>query len=504
MVREQILKELENIIGIDYKYEDLYLEIELEIDKLSGVTQESIDFNFILNNCENLLINKTKDFKLASWWFYSNFKINGIEGILYAIDCYIEFIEKYYLSFYPKTKKSQTNIIEWIENILQRDIENSEVLKKEIKGNIVLNESFIKLSEAFSKINTEKLNYFKTLQELTKKNILEIVEEKEEIIENPIKEEKTDDLSEINQIQEKYEFEIIDDFSANKALKELKKDSSKLLEYYKENSFLDKKIFRINRFISWLEIDDLPMTNGKKSSIYPPSIEDLEQIENLHKQQDYKKLINLSEDILKDCPFWLDGHYYSYQSLKSLNLKKEANEIKNALLYFLKTNDGLLNITFIDETPFASAKTKTWIEKEVNNNTKIEEKSIETSNDSLDFFAKIDNLIDDNNIKEAMKLFELEIQSTLNMEDKFNLKLRFAQISIENSKKDIGKIFLEELLKDIKYFKLEKWNSKLCSNVYSLILNNFTKYEFEEDKLQNLFSKLCKIDINKAYEINLN
>ncbi|WP_198306333.1 type VI secretion system ImpA family N-terminal domain-containing protein [Arcobacter vandammei] len=103
MVRESILEELfGTIVGKDCKYEDRYLQVELEIDKISSVTQEMCNFRQIIENCEYLLSNETKDFKLASWWFYANFKMNDIKGLEYSIDCFINFIDKFHTSFYPK------------------------------------------------------------------------------------------------------------------------------------------------------------------------------------------------------------------------------------------------------------------------------------------------------------------------------------------------------------------------------------------------------------------
>lgn len=109
MIRKSILQEINDIVGKDCKYEDSYLNIEIEIDKISSVTQDTCDFRTVLSECETLLSKDTKDFKIATWWFYTNFKINQIEGLKYSIDCFIEFINKFYTSFYPKSKISNTN-----------------------------------------------------------------------------------------------------------------------------------------------------------------------------------------------------------------------------------------------------------------------------------------------------------------------------------------------------------------------------------------------------------
>lgn len=44
MIRKSILQEINDIVGKDCKYEDSYLNIEIEIDKISSVTQDTCDF----------------------------------------------------------------------------------------------------------------------------------------------------------------------------------------------------------------------------------------------------------------------------------------------------------------------------------------------------------------------------------------------------------------------------------------------------------------------------
>lgn len=65
MIRKSILQEINDVVGKDCKYEDSYLNIEIEIDKISSVTQDTCDFRTVLSECETLLSKDTKDFKIA-------------------------------------------------------------------------------------------------------------------------------------------------------------------------------------------------------------------------------------------------------------------------------------------------------------------------------------------------------------------------------------------------------------------------------------------------------
>ncbi|QKF73945.1 type VI secretion system, baseplate protein [Aliarcobacter faecis] len=505
MVRESILEELSGtIVGKDCKYEDRYLQVELEIDKISSVTQEACNFRQIIENCEYLLSNETKDFKLASWWFYANFKMNDIKGLDYSIDCFINFIDKFHTSFYPKLNNSKLNIIDWLESNFSKDFENSLDLKNSIK-NTNLYEKFLTLSSVFVKVTKEDREYFKDVKKFLQPSILEIVEKLEEKKENIVEVTEKNIKEEIpKQNSELQIVEITTEFEANKVLRNLRKSAYLLSKYYRKNDFSNFKSLRISRFLFLLDFEDIPASNGKRTAIYPPLITEIDLVESLIKQNKNAEALILAEEILEDCPFWIDGHFYTYQALKNTNFHRQAEEVKSNLIHFININKQILNLTFIEDTPFVSIKTKNWIEKEkkekelqvVNQNIEVKEES--------NFFEKIDNFISDNNINEAIKFFEEKISLSKNFEEKFNWRLKFSEFAIGIGKKDIAIIFLEELIKEIEFFNLLDWNSKLASKVYVLVLSNFSYLEYEQEKIKNIYKNLCKIDINSAFELNLN
>lgn len=89
------------------------------------------------------------------------------------------------------------------------------------------------------------------------------------------------------------------------------------------------------------------------------------------------------------------------------------------------------------------------------------------------------------------------------MEEKFNTKVEFLKFVVSISRRDIANIYLEHILDEIKYFNLDSWNPKLVSRIYSFILTNFRSSEYHKDKIEEVYKKLCIVDIHQAYKINL-
>jgi len=68
--------------GVDAKYDDIYLMMESEIDKINSVSEGmQTNWQYVSNECKLLLELRTKDIKLLCWWAYAQYKLNDLKGI---------------------------------------------------------------------------------------------------------------------------------------------------------------------------------------------------------------------------------------------------------------------------------------------------------------------------------------------------------------------------------------------------------------------------------------
>lgn len=508
-----ILKDIDSSqrCGTDYKYEDLYLLIEQEIDKNNSVTQDSTDWNYIYTQSKMLLENETKDLKLAIWWLFASWKNYSWEGLEKNLPILIEFITIFNTDMFPKSPKSKINILFWLDEALTKEIIHNEKIKTITKHKFFY-ELFIDYQNSTEKYFDDKnkrftkiMNYLKPFYDEEKKKEVEEKKGLNKIINylNPFeknKEEKVDKQIEVN--YKENIFEILNDTDAIKALSTLKKNASMLSKYYRNKDFKDLKALRIARFLSWIDTDGLPSSDKKKTFLHPPLELEIDELNKLFKDENYHEALCLAEEIIEVSPFWLDGHYMVFNIFEKTNNKTIANEIKNSLLNFVKTNEGISDYYFQDNTPFASNKVKSWIkENDSSNNIITETKNTSSLENDINLIYELAN---NSKLKEAMQEITKNYEKSIGIEDKFNWRLIHAQLAIEFEKKDIALALLEELQDDIKNFKLDKWNPKLASKVYTLVLNSFSNTDIPQEKLEILYKKLCKIDINSAFEIQIN
>ncbi len=484
------------ICGDDCKYEDSYLLIEQEVDKDYSVTQDTTDWVFVYDNCIELLENKTKDLKLFSWWIYSYWKRYEWIGLEEKLDLFNNILEKFGTELFPKSIKGKRNIFYWLDESLSSEIVNYNKGKNLSSNYTLFYNLFLKLDLNIQTILQDENRNFKKILDFLKPYFEEEEKNKEkDSLETNIEEKKNlvqDNLNEIN-----------DDADAIKILSLVKKYSSMLSKYYRNKDFKDLRALRISRFLSWLETDGLPYADGKKTFLYPPAELELDEINSLFQEKKYEEALCLAEEIIEVSPFWIDGHHLVFNIFEKTNNLTLANEIKNNILSFVKTNDGILDFTFTDDTPFASNRVKKWINNELlnyQNESNNEDEGLDSNENEIDLIYELAN---NGEVKEAMKKLSKAYETSLSIEEKFNWRLHHAQLAVEFDKKDIALALLEDLLFLIDKFNLDEWSPKLVSKVYSTILSSFTNMDMEPEKLEKIYKKLCKTDINSAFEIEL-
>ncbi|WP_419766768.1 type VI secretion system protein TssA [Arcobacter sp.] len=479
------------VCGQDCKYDDTFLLIEQEIDKSHSANQEEgTNWEYVVEHCEKILLEKTKDIKISSWYLYGIIKQNSFNNFENSLKIYIELLETFSTQMYPSSKKAKKNIFLWIEELLSTELLNNiGKIKKEDFSNF--SNYFIRLDSVIKIIledNSE--SYFKKIIRYLEDNKIKEI--------SPITSNNKTSSTKEQEIKE-----ITNKDEELKVMRSFKKYASLLTKYYRDNDISDLKAIRITRLLSFLEIEGLPPSEKNITLLNPPSILEINEIEDNYKNKNYEEAFVLVEEILEVCPFWLDGHYYAFNILEKTNNNLASFEIKKTFLNFIEINENIEKLYFNDETPFASNKVKNWLKE--NLVCKLEDSEnilIQTSKNQNDL-DKAYELAEENKIKDAMRLLEENYNNASSFEDKFNWRLNHAKLSLQYDKNDIALILLEDLEKEIDRFYLYEWNPKLAANVYSLIINSFNNTDIDTEKINTIYTKLCKIDINSAYELKI-
>jgi type VI secretion system protein VasJ len=477
----------DNPVGIDLKYDDTFLEIEQEIDKDYSLNEESTNWEIVQDNCYDFLKVRSKDFKIAVWWIFSNWNQNNWDGLQHSLIVFNQFIEKYHQDFFPKSIKARQNALMWLETVLN----NAIVEQKQHANKVEHSAEIIELLKQTQDLTKELLkieeNYFgKIIRYL--RSLSPQVESAPEVVEKKTKQK----IKKVEKSEESIT-SISSEDDAKKVFQNLKKSASMLSEYYRKENPFDLKALRITRFLSWIGIDDLPVKKDGVTFINPPSEMTMMKFNEYLENNEKEEAFTFLQSILERSPYWLDGHYRSVEMLEEFEKTQEAQEVKNALIAFVKSHEGIEQLSFKDGTPFLS------------NPLPIETSSIEVetlpTNQEKDFTQKVKQIIKNHQEKEAIKLLQNEYETVLSYEEKFKLRLEVVKESSIKKHPNVLLALLEGLEKDVDKYHLEEWNPDLALEVYMLLIKHFDGQKDKKEKFDKAYDRLSKINIAQALNL---
>ena len=213
---------LENPCGKDMKYDDIYLAIEIEIEKsFNAIAETEVQWDKIIAQCESLLTLHTKDLKIVSYWLFSTWKMYGWTSLPQALEMYAHLIDTFQDKLYPLQPKRKVKILQWIENVLGDPLSqalgafSNEQLRQ-------LSETLEHLNNAATKITDGEHVFFKKVQqnifdffESEKRRISSIEErEKEQMKEELQRKEEEKRQQESKDARRTEEEEILSKFSS--------------------------------------------------------------------------------------------------------------------------------------------------------------------------------------------------------------------------------------------------------------------------------------------------
>jgi len=454
---DELLELINGSVGENVKYDDDYMEMQDEVEKLTSVSEiENVDFKKIKELSENILKYKSKDFFAAVYYSYALIKldINNLEKAI----CFIaDFTDKFYEDGYPKKEKAKINAIKWWLGKITYEIKNMNEIQRDD------NPYFECIQRIEDKIkNSEYAPSFTDIKALLNQKVKKILKKEPEKKESEKQKQQAPSQNDTEEITQENAQEIF-----KKSLENLDRTLGFLTEIYKP------EIFMLNRIVYMYDIDELPIANEGKTLIPPPSNDEINAIKKLYETNNYKDLLLTCESKIKTYVFWFDLHFYSYHALKNMNYEACANAVYYMVKVFIKKLPGIEKLSFKDGTPFASNETKNWLNPPV--------KEVPGEKNRYEVSGK--------NEKEKIEYLNNKILTSKDLKEKINWMI----LAIEHIKNnDIKDIYINDLFNLLKTSNIESFDTELAIKAYNVLLN------FAESR-----SEISKSAIKVLARINL-
>lgn len=478
----------ENPTGSDQKYEDTYLAIESEIDKtMSASNVGDVDWKLIYELSTQILEDKSKDLKIASYWLYSQWKLSSWDGLEVSLPLYTELIDTYIMKLFPKSTKVKLRILEWLnENlsiVILKDIDalDEEKFKQLLSSFEMLESAIVK---AFEK---EDLKIFSSLIRKLKK----YDEEKRS------REKLNED---IEPIEEKEIAITVNDASTE----EIKVESYKLLEHKRELTETlstiksTEALFEMTQLIGFYKFKEAFSKDEKLKREEFPKDEEIKHLETLKEKEDYREQIKI---YVVKYPCWLEGQSLMIkkgeEKEQSEQYKIFLNTLKHKLIVFIKDNGVKIHNCEPSNYQIVAKTLKKWVN--------LENKYLTISNISAKYeeaFQESLTLIKTKNKESAVIMLDSIKKESKTIEESFLWSLKQVYLAFEIDDKNMAVALLYDLDKEIEFFNLEKWKPTLAIEVYILLLKPSINKILNLEMKELIYRKLCRLSPKEAMKVS--
>ena len=388
-------------VGEDAKYEFCYEMMESEVKKFGSLFGETVDWQVVKNHAVEVLEHHSKDIKALCYLIRALLEDEGLQGFHQGLSLFNEALNEFGSHLYPTRKRARDSAVSWLSEQfelmvqqLEQSLPSSHIIDDCVK---LIGSVQGKFDELFPDSETDFFAIRGKLNALAQRAALGVNEEVGQPSSNPtatVSESAASEISESVPAQQveapqsenekpaqalvehkpvtptptapvkrqssvQKQVDIETDFSSPTAsTRTLKKVAEMMLSANSGEALA----YRINRYVTWMESDSLPMNqNGVtplRASISSDQV--AEYAEKAQQEGDIDSIKYLERTLL-DSPYWLTGHFFVYSMLKNLGLDEAAKAVQQETQSFVDSLPGIEKLSFKNSMPFADEATLNWL-----------------------------------------------------------------------------------------------------------------------------------------------
>ncbi|MED7818345.1 MULTISPECIES: TssA family type VI secretion system protein [unclassified Francisella] len=256
----------------------------------------------------------------------------------------------------------------------------------------------------------------------------------------------------------------------------------------------------------WQTIKQLPEYDDKQNTqLNYPHESNLEQLNVLLSSNNHQGVVDICQDWIRDYPYWFDLYRTIYDSMMRLTgytdvAKQIQSEVRAIIFRFPK----LVDIKFSNGKQIITQETLQWVMQDLDNifdkfgvkQSSFSENNIKT-NSFDEELLKLDKYFGDEKLSKLLDL-EKSIED-INKSQQILLQTNILQELLDQEKDFfLLKGYSDMLLEEFNYFHIDKWDLQLASKLLYTII---TAKRRLQDNCEELYKKLCKIDIKTAMKL---
>jgi len=508
-------------VGKDFKNEDEYLEVEVEIEKSFNVASESkIDWMFVIVRCEKILGNDVKDLKIASFWLYGQWQLNGWSAFIDAFETYASLLTQYNKTLFPVAGRRKVKILEWVEKVFETSLLTATDQFSEVQLTTLLT-IFTDLDQTIPLAVETEYRFLKAVHEKCDSLLANLRYKQEEQarqaeldnIAHAKRREEENAHTEAQNIRRSEEEEIIAKFATSSSTstaittesetslshEDMQETKDPLLEICTtlfEKSPSDYLAFKMLFSLGTTLLEETLNNSQIESDEFIPSEDICTAVRTLADTEvSFTQLLALEEQLLLR-PTWLEGYYMATKILYKLGKTEDAEKLEALLFYFLHRHPTFMDFT-MKNGKLVPEKMKNWAQTKMLSLCDEGGSAIKYQRAYQEVIA----LKKEQNEQNALTLLEEYYKKASGDEERFRWRLLFVDFALEIGDKRLALALLLELEKQIDAYQVDQWQPELAITTYEMLLKPIITQELGADAKERIYKKLSILDIQKV--INL-
>ncbi len=485
----------EEVCGSDLNYDSDFEAIKKEVSKSEG-----IDYSLVEEKAYNILSQKSKDIRVFSYLALCYLKKEDWCLFCDLFEALMHLSREMFDALFPRRLTGKWMAFKWLDASRFTEIlENATVSSVAHEQMNRLVSVLDNLRDSLS-INFPDSSPFPEKLYAFAKKWRKLTEQKRPELSQPI---NNPDIPEDHVSKErKTTSSFSDDFVKNEktAFDSIRKCALFLIEKEPQKS----AGYRLMRVARWENIEMLPFTQAMLTKIEPPSQERRAFLISLVDKGDFKSALCNSEMMFSsgNTLFWLDLQRISAKAAENLGVTfagvNEAIILETAL--FVNKFPQMINLKFIDGTPFSNTETKKWIEQEVSETLRKNDFSYGNKTEKEDLrLSETSN----NTEEEGLQFLVDGIKKEVNELDNFKRRLSVVSCMLDARRPEIALFMLESLYELADTYSLARWVPSLVVDLLDLMIRTYEVIAKEKsgdkkslliEKRDSMLKKMCYLD----------
>jgi len=276
------------------------------------------------------------------------------------------------------------------------------------------------------------------------------------------------------------------------------------------------------------------------SSCEAPSSETRALLRRLERDGEWDQLLEAAEQAIgqPEGTAWLDAHRFAIAAMTQGDTSRyeAANVCKSLLRAYLADFPELTEAELSDGTPTANSETRRWLAEDVlpppssesspeasyseEEEPEPEEPSLppmppfvpargmdEPQNGPVDAWTEALELVEQGRMNEAIARIRNSLAAASSGRERFQRKLQLAELCLMTNRHQVALPLSEDLARVVDEFRLEEWEAEaLCARVWAAYYRCLRSSGVggggaSNERLQQVFSRLCRLDINQALSL---